>query len=533
LSVLRARTLTAPLVALAVSTLLVGGLSAPAAAAPPAKVGLVSMAFATPTIDTTSGAASVNLTWTVADRANDSEQVTGSVSVREFVGNAPVGPDFTITFARHPDGAALVTATDGDAVNSTYAYPFPVGQYAPATSSTWRVVGFDATGGSGGHQSLTGKTMEKYDADLGVTALADTTGPSLDFMWISSGYTEIAYDQGGGAKLSYLMYISDAESGFWKGSFTVVGPGGASVTQPFAVTGDYGQRMCGTDPVWSDTTFVICDIEVNLPVGAPTGQWRIAGTTLTDLAGNSTTVTDTGAPSVLVARDDVVTASGFTITPTVVENWRQDQAVTLSFAADGVHGGIVDIETDAGPCRQQGTVPQAHADGTYSIDYLMTSATRQCRITGVKLTDGDGNFAVYGSDYAGAPGLGDLVVNTVSDTTPPMVTAASLSTTTISAANLPDRIGVDVSVDDSGGAPINTGVVSVYDATGNWVGGSSGGGDVVNGVMHLEVGVHNLRPGTYTISFMIEDAAGNFASYGGPPPGIPMPGGPLILTVTP
>lgn len=512
--------------------MLVGGLSVPASAASPPMVKLTSMAFGTRAIDTTSGAGSVNLTWTVSDKADDSEQVTGTVTLSQFIGNTPVGPDLTVSFARHPDGAVLVFSTDGDPTNSTYVYSFPVGQYGPASKSTWRVVAVEASGAAGGHASVAGTKMSAFHADLNVTARADTTVPSLDFMGFSSLQTDVSYDQGSGAQISYLMYISDGETGFWKGSFTLTGPNGASATQAFAVTGVYGSRMCGTDPVSSDTTFVICDIEIDLPVGAPTGQWQVSSVTLTDAAGNSTTITDAGTQPVLVVRDDVITASDFAIAPAVVDNWRENKTTTFSFATSGLHDGVATAEL-GGSCLWAGG-PSVDPDGTVSIELLMTEQMDRCEITGLKLTDGDGNVAVYGSDYAGAPDLGTVVVQRVPDTTPPVALAAALSTATYSAANPPNGINVDVTMNDTVGAPLNGYTVIIYDANHNPVGGGDGGiGSPGNGVAQLFTTVGSLQPGTYSVGFILDDAAGNSSSYGGFPVNNPVPGGPLILTVTP
>ena len=124
------------------------------------------------------------------------------MTLSQFIGNTAVGPDLTVSFARRPDGAALVFSTDGDPTNSTYVYSFPVGQYGPASKSTWRVVAFEASGAAGGHASVAGTRMSAFHADLNVTARADTTVPSLDFMGFSSLQTDVSYDQGGGAKIS-------------------------------------------------------------------------------------------------------------------------------------------------------------------------------------------------------------------------------------------------------------------------------------------------------------------------------------------
>lgn len=73
--------------------------------------------------------------------------------------------------------------------------------------------------------------------------------------------------------------------------------------------------------------------------------------------------------------------------------------------------------------------------------------------------------------------------------------------------------------------------ITVFDASGNFVTGIEGGAFDNNGVVTNDVILPpNMPPGTYTVGFSIGNEAQMTTTYG--PGGVPVPGGPLTLTVT-
>jgi hypothetical protein len=83
-------------------------------------------------------------------------------------------------------------------------------------------------------------------------------------------------------------------------------------------------------------------------------------------------------------------------------------------------------------------------------------------------------------------------------------------------------------------APVNEISTTVFDSSGQIVGGGFGGVTAtltgpVSTIASLPAG---LPPGTYTVAFQLTDAGGLTSSYGYPN-SPPVPGGPLVFTVTP
>jgi hypothetical protein len=338
---------------------------------------------------------------------------------------------------------------------------------------------------------------------------------------------------GSGADLNYQLFITDAEAGFWKGRLRLSGPGGAQAVADIVLEDRGALQVCGETPVF-DTHVVLCDVTVSLPVNSPTGAWSVSAVELTDNVGNSTSLTDVPAMPVQVTRNDVLSASGFAVDPAEVDNWREFQTVTLSLTPAGAHDGLTTMTVRGNRCFASTSTPTLHPDGTASVPVIMPTRVSECRITGIELVDDAGNIALYGSLFS-APDPG-LVITRIPDPTAPQVLTAALTDTTIAESEQPVRIGVNVTVDASSGAPVSAFSVTLYDSQGASVGGASGGiHEEPGGVLHLQViTVSGLAPGVYTAGFTLYGDADNFAQYGYPGGvGLPVPGGPLELTITP
>ncbi|WP_319459142.1 hypothetical protein [Micromonospora sp. RTP1Z1] len=531
----RARSaLRALLVTPLAAALAAGSLTGPAAAASTPRITFSAISFSADQVDTTAGPGTVNLTWTVADTSSTATQVHGVTWLQRFVGTTPVGPELPVHYSLSTDATALVYATSGTARSSTYSYEFVVPQYGPAVAATWRVTRITGQDDKGTTGTISGKALAKYDADLAVTELADSTAPELDQFGRKGQQPDAVYDDGSGVKLHYALAATDPESGFWKADVVLAGPGGARVTTPVTLTytGEYAP-YCGPSQVWDINYYVFCeDVAAELPAGSPSGTWIVDKLVLADRAGNTRELTDVPESPIRVTRNDVLSGTDFALTPAEVDNWREERTLTLSVRPVGALGGVASLTAQAQGCFPATTTPTVAADGTASIPVRMLTTSGRCQITGLVLTDGAGNAAVYGSDYA-APAL-DLTATRVADTTGPVISSARLSQTTASASNLPYAIGVYVTVTDTTGAPVDGMSVTMYDAEGRSVSGGYGGvSPLPTGEYTGTIRTNGLAPGTYTVGVTLTDAAGNSTLIGYPNgAGNPAPNGPLVFTVT-
>jgi hypothetical protein len=164
------------------------------------------------------------------------------------------------------------------------------------------------------------------------------------------------------------------------------------------------------------------------------------------------------------------------------------------------------------------------------------SFSQGCAVTGVAIVDGAANVAVYGTRYH-APDPG-LAIHRMPDTTPPVATGATLSQTSIPLSQLSQtsvQLVVQANIQT---APINGLAVYIYDATGNIISQSFGGtGQAADGSVTQYLSLPwwgGMGPGDYVVGFQLTDTGGLSSYYGilGNPQSQPVPGGPLVLTVT-
>jgi hypothetical protein len=121
----------------------------------------------------------------------------------------------------------------------------------------------------------------------------------------------------------------------------------------------------------------------------------------------------------------------------------------------------------------------------------------------------------------------------VPDTTPPVVTAATLNRTSVPANEANSAYLYATVMLAPSNAPVEGYDSYVFDAAGNTVGQSVGGAtEYQAGTVQVSIYLqYGLQPGTYTVGFTLGDRARLQSSFG-TPWGQPMPGGPLQLTVT-
>jgi hypothetical protein len=387
----------------------------------------------------------------------------------------------------------------------------------------------------GASVDISGVTLTGFRAVLDATELPDTTAPSYDqFTFANPDQRPFLYDNGTSASLTYSLEVLDPESGFWKGTLELSGPGGQHALGSFAAgySVSEGLNVCGQG-IGFGTQDIFCTATVTIPANAAAGTWSVSAITLTDNAGNTETYGGLSELPVTVTADSVIKASGFTASPNPVDDWGTFADTTLTMAVTGESGGITAIYVDgtAGACGQSSTAPTLNSDGTYSVPLFMVINNPSCTITGIAVVDGAGDVSLYGSEY-GAPDPG-VTITQVPDTTPPVATAASLSSTTLAYSADSQFDGLTLTIDDPV-APVDEVGVFLYNSSGSGGEVSFGGvQSTLTGTLTTSVSIPaGMAPGTYTVGFDLTDAAGLTSFYGTMPNGLPVPGGPLTLTIT-
>ena len=505
-------------------------ITAPAAAAPAAGpvLDITSIAFAGTRVDVTQDSATVDLTWTITNRAAKAQQIYGAVELRQFAGEEQVGQPRTVSYDL--DWGRSQVEGSGSAQKSTYVYGFAVPRYSAAAETTWRVTKVTIADDVAHARTV----RNPGPAELAVTQLVDTEGPVAQQLYADVDQPSGFYDDGSGVTLRYRAQIVD-ESAVRRGKLTLAGPGGRRLSATFQLTQSGSQWSCNGEDAY-DPAWVTCPVSIAVPAGSPSGTWRVARLDLTDSWGNTRADTSPDGPApIQVSRNDVLSASDFALTEPQVNNWRKQASTALTFTPHGAVDGLTSVDVDLSWCSQPSHTPTVAADGSVSVDIVMPSSTwsSSCTIDGVKLTDGAGNVAFYGTAY-GAPDLG-LTITRVPDEKAPVVLSATLPKATWTQQETADAwgLGFDVTVETDEFAPISGFSATLYDSAGVSQGGMHGGEhDDGTGVLHLAVSTGRLEPGQYTIGFSLTDEAENRSMWGYPNnAGNPIPNGPLVLTV--
>ncbi|HXL92274.1 MAG TPA: hypothetical protein VN969_25320 [Streptosporangiaceae bacterium] len=512
------------------------GLPAISAAADTSALSLRTLAFSQSTVDATGGSATVTLSWTIADSNTTATDVAGDVFIQmsgghsgSYIGIAHEAPyDLTGALSGFEAGNG-----SGTAQLATFSYTFTVPQYASAATAHWAVSQVTAKDNLGTALTLSGQELNRYHANLTATELVDSTPPQYSQLaFASPSERPYRYNSSTGTSLSYSLYVTDSQSGFWQGEVRLGGPHGQTASGRFDAVYSVSQGLdqCGTDFSFG-TTAMLCTVTVNLPADAAAGTWAIDSISVTDNAGNTTRTDDLNALPVTVTSNAVVSASGFAASPNPVNNWAGTAPVALSMTVAGARQGVAAVYVDSsGGCSQTSTVPVAGSGGTISVPMNMGEFASSCKITGIAVVDGAGDVALYGSEY-GAPDPG-VTITQVPDTTPPVATAASLSPTSIAYSADSQFVTLTITVDDAV-APVNQVAVFLYNSAGQGSEVSFGGvTTTLSGPVTVSVSIPAGEPaGSYTVGFQLVDTGGLAASYG-TPGASPVPGGPLTLTIT-
>jgi hypothetical protein len=153
----------------------------------------------------------------------------------------------------------------------------------------------------------------------------------------------------------YSFDVQDWMSGIWNGALEMAGPTGQTVSAPFVVRRpdhtpggyDYGTLGVGDvhEQLWGFR------VPVEFPTGSAPGVWHVTKVTVYHNADNVTVVTDPVTDTVTLTDDSALSASGFAISPAVLDGWTHDAYVTVTMseanAVDGVSAIYLD-ETGGG-----------------------------------------------------------------------------------------------------------------------------------------------------------------------------------------
>lgn len=523
--------------AAAVGGLLVGTLvGAPAQAGEKRRGGiaLTALSVGQDTVDATSGSATVTVDWTVADGNAAATDMLGAITFQQVgADGALIGAPHDLTFSFQPQWPYQANAVAGTMASADYSYAFPVPRYAAGSTARWTVVKVTARDDQGATATVGRQKLADFDATFTATQLVDSTGPTQDQLGFVLDQPEYLNNADESVTARYRLVVSDAESGFFRGQLLLSGPQGATASGSMRlVPGDDGSSSCG-EYVAYDNHEVFCTVDVTIPAGAPAGDWSASRLRLTDASGNVGVHRNLSRDSVHVTRNDTLRASEFAISPGQFNNWNDHARLTVTLKPSGVRDGIASVTVLSDECGGSVTEdPVIAPDGTIAVHIFAGPVyTRKCTVSGIGLTDGAGDSAAYGAAFHG-PAL-DLVATQIPHTTAPVVNAASLNTTSFPAGSLPGEARLTLDVTSFVGVSIYS--LTVYDANGGPVGGSSGGlSSVPNGQVVLPVSLRQgLAPGVYTVGFTLTDVAGLRAPYGYPSgPSKPVPGGPLLITVT-
>ncbi len=454
------------------------------------------LSFAERSVNASGGGVRVALRWRITDTRKGASRINGSLTLA-----APGARPGSYLTQKVSASFALKGASQahrsGSARRSAYTYEFVVPRYALAGRVRWQVISLTVRDNKGDKLRLSASQLGRFKATLRATELADTTAPTLESLQLSGAANRNYVYSGprGSGPATAAVCLHPAPDGFAGGSLQLTGPDSRTLTAPFTASAlVIGRGGCAYDSA-AGSYGQPYKVAIKFPASSSPGVWTATRLELADALGNTSTATQLGGAGALTVTGD----------------------------------NQYPLPTD---CQPGGPTPVAGSGDVESVQFVMQSPTASCAPTGITIIDGDGNVAVYGSEYA-APATG-LTVTQVPDTTPPVATAASLNVSSATQSQVDDPDGfVTLTIQvTTGVAPVNYFTLGLYQ-NGKLVQSELGGVSDDAGKLSILVATWdmNLAVGTYTVGFTVQDVGGLNNSYG--PGGTNlMPGGPVTLTVT-
>lgn len=498
------------------------------------------LAFDAKSVDVTTGSVTITLSWTMTSTNPDATAIGGSIHLRRMDPHtgASIGTELAANFDEGFSSDGITVRPGASGAAATFDWTFAVPQYGATTRTTWAVSEIQGGDGAGDSMDWTATQLSAFPRTFLAHTAPDQAYPSLDELSVDQETPATVYDDPqNGAMLAYEIDSHEDASGVYGGAVVATGPGGRQARGTFAISWDWSEGYSGCGNIeWLEHYVLNCLVTVPLPPGLPEGDWTVTEVDLTSNAGVTHEYTGLTEPVVHVTSDAVLSASDFAFTPDRIDTWhRPTPSSEFSLRPHGAVGGITSVELtywDSGPCTQLSTTPTVQADGTVTVPVRGLPGAFTCVPTGLVITDGNGDRAVYGSRQ-GAPDIGATLTNTP-DTVLPTVDSVSLTPTTVTAGDRETRIVLTINIADST-AGVTGYDLYLVDGAGQIRSVQLAGtvttfsGPLINSFELPE----NIQAGTYTVAFTLQDQDRQTVSYGMPHEGQPMPGGPLVLTVTP
>jgi hypothetical protein len=490
---------------------------------------LAALKFSASTVDATSGTATVTLSWTITDTSRRAGRVAGELKLAAPAARAGKYLTEVVPVRFGASGRAV-----GRTRRYAFSYAFDVPQWAQASSVAWQVIQLSARDRLRDQLSMTAAQLTPFGATLTATELVDTSPPTYNSLQLDLNETTprpyVYTAPGDPGSMSYGFTVDDNASGIAYGTIVVAGPRGHTLSASFSYDPSTGQ--CGISGGGGPTS-ESCAVSVVFPPGTLAGTWSVSKLQLTDAAGNTATYSGIAGVPVTVTADKVIRASQFRATPNPVDDWTAVlTTVQLKMKVTGLRDGLsavyVDTQAEGANCVQ-GTAAPTVSGTTVSVPVTVYSGMQLCQIYGVAIVDGAGDVSLYGQEYAAPDPY--LLIRQLPDTTPPTVSSASISPTSVAASDVGStQLTLTLELNPSI-APVDGASVDVYNSSGQVVASEGGGASPYDGTLTEYLPLTSaMTAGTYTIGFSITDKGYLTTTYG--PGGLPVPGGPLTLTVT-
>jgi hypothetical protein len=501
------------------------------------------LSFGAKSVDATSGSATIDLTWTMTSDNPDAGGFAGNVHLRRIDPHtgAYIGTELAVNFDYEGSPVDGVTVEPGStSASTTYDWTIAVPRYGATTKTTWAVSEIQGGDGAGDSIDWTAPQLSAFPRTFTAQTTADKGYPSLDQIAVRQGYQTSVYDDPSqGAVLHYQIDSQENESGVYGGTAVVSGPGGRTASGSFSISWDWSEGYQGCGYLgWLQQQVMSCWVSVPLPAGLPEGDWTVTEVDMTSNAGVTHAYTGLSAPTVHVTSDSVLSASDIAFTPSQVDSWHSPiPTAQLSLRPSGAVGGVTSVQltnwgSNSDQCLQLSTTPTVQSDGTITVPVRALPGAFTCELTGLIITDGQGDQAVYGSSL-GAPDI-DATLSNIPDTVLPTIDSATLTPDTVAANDTGTQLELTIDVAGST-AGVDSYSLYLVDSAGHTIGVQGGG---VSNTFSGPLTVYFTLPqgtaaGTYDIGFILQDQNYKTVSYGMPgATSQPIPGGPVTLTVT-